>query len=195
MIKKTDRKDDIKEALIKILETDGVKGLTTARIAEEVGFSDAAIFKYFKNKDAILDYALQDMLDIIKEIVNDIDTEFSDPMEKILNFAQLLLTELELKPGFYRLIYSDELHIGNEDLMSKLREVARVMYEASNKFIIEAIKQGRIIDNIDVEWLSMGLYGCIHSAFMAKILLGKKESIKDMAMKMMNITLMGVTTQ
>ena len=60
------RKKEIIEAVLSILETHGIGGIRTARIAKIIGFSEAAIYKHFKSKNEILAYVLDERLKITK---------------------------------------------------------------------------------------------------------------------------------
>ena len=48
------RRDQIVEAALRIIANRGVKSLTTAAIAEEVGISEANLYRHFNSKDEIL---------------------------------------------------------------------------------------------------------------------------------------------
>jgi AcrR family transcriptional regulator len=54
MIEISDRQKEIIEAAGKILSNSGVSGLTTKKLAQEMGFSEAAIYRHFENKEAII---------------------------------------------------------------------------------------------------------------------------------------------
>jgi TetR/AcrR family transcriptional regulator len=58
--KRTDeRRAEILEATLAILARDGLEGWTTAALAARIGTSQAALFKHFADKDAILEAALE----------------------------------------------------------------------------------------------------------------------------------------
>ena len=46
--------DDVLEAAIRVLRSDGARGFTTARVAERAGVSVGSLYQYFPNKEAIL---------------------------------------------------------------------------------------------------------------------------------------------
>ena len=46
--------DDVLEAAIRVLQSDGARGFTTARVAERAGVSVGSLYQYFPNKEAIL---------------------------------------------------------------------------------------------------------------------------------------------
>ena len=50
----SERQKEIIEAAGKLLSNSGVSGLTTKKLAQEMGFSEAAIYRHFENKEAII---------------------------------------------------------------------------------------------------------------------------------------------
>jgi AcrR family transcriptional regulator len=61
-----ERKQQIIQAAITIMAEHGLHGTTTRRIAEEVGVSEPALYKYFPGKKELLLEALADCLAWIK---------------------------------------------------------------------------------------------------------------------------------
>ncbi|MRU14700.1 helix-turn-helix transcriptional regulator [Roseovarius sp. A21] len=48
-----DRKAEIVEATLRLLTVTPVEALSTARIADDIGITQAAIFRHFRTKDAL----------------------------------------------------------------------------------------------------------------------------------------------
>ena len=55
--------DAIMEATIQVLGTDGIKDLTTTKVAERAGVSVGSLYQYFPNKESLLDGVLERYLD------------------------------------------------------------------------------------------------------------------------------------
>lgn len=80
---------DILEAAIRVLETWGMTGFTTIRIAEAAGISVGSLYQYFPNKQAIL-FALQrqTILAAWRHVSGLMDDQDMGPGEKISAVAQ-----------------------------------------------------------------------------------------------------------
>ncbi|MGE5236998.1 MAG: TetR/AcrR family transcriptional regulator [Acidobacteriota bacterium] len=82
------RPDEIIMRAIELAEDRGVTGVTTATLARRLGFTEAALYRYFPAKGAILGAALQHMgEELFSNMVLDLvprDTESMDAMESHL---------------------------------------------------------------------------------------------------------------
>ena len=56
-----DRKAQIIQSAVGLMTEEGMAGATTARIAKQVGVTEPALYRHFKNKQAILLAALDDI--------------------------------------------------------------------------------------------------------------------------------------
>ncbi len=190
-----DRDGQIMAAVLKILGAEGVQGLTTARIAGEVGFSEAALYKYFKNKEEIISGALDVMLEHLKKEKKLDKKRHGTPIDKILALYRNHVFILESQPGFYRLIYSDELHISSGKLKKKLKKIHNGFNKIVTSHIEDAKKEGLVRKDADEESVSLAISGCVQSAFMAHTVLEKKEGLGDMTMEMIQLVLGGIRVQ
>ena len=68
----------IQEACIKILEREGEAALNTNHISEVAGISVGTLYKYFPNKDAILESLCNDMLMMSLEHIDTMSDKFID---------------------------------------------------------------------------------------------------------------------
>jgi len=193
-MKKPNRKEEIKNAVLTILEKDGIGGIKTARIAKIIGFSEAALYKHFSGKNEILAYVLDERLKITKDNKHYVDQQSGDPISSVRLFFYKQLKFMDTQPGLYRIIYSDELHLSSTKLMSKLRENANEHYITILNYIQKAVSSG-LIKNINAEQLTMILMGCVHSAFSARFVLGKDTDITETGMEMIDLILKELRNQ
>ena len=66
------RQEQIKQAVLDIIHSDGLKNLSTRNLAKKVGMSEGAIFKHFPTKQ-----------DIIISIIKDVQSEFIGELKKV----------------------------------------------------------------------------------------------------------------
>ncbi|MFN3480068.1 MAG: TetR/AcrR family transcriptional regulator, partial [Thermodesulfovibrionales bacterium] len=115
------RKEQIVEAALRIIAKRGVKSLTTASIAEDVGISEANIYRHFNSKDEILQGTVEK---IRKGLMSNLDTvsKMTDipALERLKRLFMLHLDYIEKNEGIPRLVFSEEIHIGDKSLKEKL---------------------------------------------------------------------------
>ena len=106
---RSDRRDQILQALASMLEAGPETKITTARLAEEVGVSEAALYRHFPSKtkmfEALIEFAEETVFTRIKLILSD-EQSAVDACNRIL---MLLLGFCERNPGITRILTGDPL--------------------------------------------------------------------------------------
>ena len=63
------RQDQIAQAALNVISSHGLKALSVARVARQVGLVTSAIYRHFHSKDAVLDAVLGLIGDRLRENV------------------------------------------------------------------------------------------------------------------------------
>ena len=116
------RRDQIAQAALRIIAVKGVSGLTTAAIAKEAGISEANIYRHFRSKEEILSVTAEKVGEGLKrniESVFKINPDYS-PLMKLKRAFMQHLEYIEKNEGIPRLVFSDEMHTGRQDIREKL---------------------------------------------------------------------------
>ncbi len=107
--KKSQRKQQILEALARMLEASPGERITTAGLARQVGVSEAALYRHFPSKtkmfEGLIEFIEETLFTRVGTIVAEEDTA-SRRCEKIL---LLLLAFSERNPGISRILTGDAL--------------------------------------------------------------------------------------
>lgn len=143
-----DRKQDRKKALealtrqgildaaMGLLMKDGIQGLTMDRVAAEAGVAKGTLYVYFKNKDEILDAAVEASFD---PLIGDLAALLSGnetPDRKIAEFSRCHLRFFDEHRDLIRIIFydrerthSEKNHYADERYRTMVRQVADVLDE------------------------------------------------------------------
>ena len=105
---KKSRKDQILQALARMLETSPGERITTAALAKEVGVSEAALYRHFPSKARMFEGLIKFIETLFLRISRILNEESSAEVrcQKILT---LLLTFSDKNPGMTRLLTGDAL--------------------------------------------------------------------------------------
>jgi len=161
-MKKFDRKtrrDQIAKTALNIVGKKGVKGLTTAAIAREVGISEAALYRHFRNKEDILFETIDKIGDGLREKIQEVMDSDRPCIEKLkMNFI-LNLKHIENNVGIPRLVFSDQIHIDNNKLREKLLKNINSHSARLEMMIISCQNNGSIRADIDPKASALMLLG------------------------------------
>jgi TetR/AcrR family transcriptional regulator len=120
MNKRPSRRDEILTALATMLESQPGARITTAKLAAEVGVSEAALYRHFPSKAKILEGLIEFVEDAIFSRVTLIIKEETQSIEQLGNILQLLLGFTERNPGIARIFNGDALTGENERLRNRI---------------------------------------------------------------------------
>lgn len=122
--KKSNRREEILQALAHMLETaDGASRITTAKLASQVGVSEAALYRHFPSKARMFEGLIEFIEDALMSRINRILDEEKDTLQRIRLVMQLILAFAERNPGLSRIMSGHALMFENERLRSRINQL------------------------------------------------------------------------
>ena len=106
---RTSRKPEILQALAHMLEANPGGKITTAKLATEVGLSEAALYRHFPSKAKMIEGLIEFIEETLFSRMAAIAKEPRDHEDKCHDILLLVLTFVERNPGFARLFVGDAL--------------------------------------------------------------------------------------
>ncbi len=101
------RKRQIAEAALRILASQGAHRLTAMEIARALGITDAALFRHFRDKDAIVAAAIDRFEELLE---GDIEaTDGADPLDRLGAFFVRRVDKARAHPEILALAFNDRL--------------------------------------------------------------------------------------
>lgn len=141
---KTSRREAILQSLLAMLEKSPGKPITTARLAGEVGVSEAALYRHFPSKARMFEALIDYLEDILLGGINKIQHHEKDSTERIRLSAWLLLDFATRSPGMARIYTGDALSGEHERLRQRVVGVTDKI-EAQFK---QMLRERRIRDGV-----------------------------------------------
>lgn len=109
MPKNPQRRQQILEALAQMLEDNPGDRITTARLAAQVGVSEAALYRHFPSKAKMFEGLIQFIEDTLFERIARVMQEEDGARERCGHILFLLLTFAERNPGISRILTGEAL--------------------------------------------------------------------------------------
>lgn len=144
------RREQIVRAALTIIGNEGIQGLTTVKIAQAVGVSEANLYRHFKNKDAILTAVVDDLENSISGNLKGVVSEGTAPLEKLEKIFTRHLILIEENRGIPRLVFSSELHF-RKDLRDKLSSLITQYLKGLSGIIKAGAADGSIKGAVDAD--------------------------------------------
>lgn len=144
------RREQIVRAALTIIGEEGIQGLTTVKIAKAVGVSEANLYRHFKNKDAILTAAVDDLESTLSNNLKIVGSGQTSPLEKLGTLFKRHLTLIEGNRGIPRLVFSSELHF-RKDLRERLASLITHYLKGVSNILKAGVKDGSIKGAIETD--------------------------------------------
>ena len=154
-----DRRREIAAAALRVIAAGGLGRFTAVAIAREVGVSDAALFRHFPSKDAIVDAAIERLGELLFE---GFPPSEEDPLERLGAFFRRRVEVIRANPGVSRLMATDELaRAGSPGAMERVAGFRRRSTAFARECLVEAARRGLIAEGLGVEEASVVVLGAL----------------------------------
>jgi|SRR5690554_3068265 len=107
--RKQNRKEEILGTLAHMLATHLGQPITTAKLAAEVGVSEAALYRHFPSKAKMFDDLINLIEDILLGSMNRMLEQEKDTLSRVREMVLLILRFAEQSPGMSRVLTGDAL--------------------------------------------------------------------------------------
>lgn len=144
MAAKQDRKQEILAALATMLETSPGQRITTARLATEVGVSEAALYRHFASKAKMFEGLIDFTEDAILSRINQILDNEKDTVTRCEMIVRLILTFVERNPGITRILTGDAL-LGEHE---RLRARVQGIFEKVEANLKQVLRERRLREQV-----------------------------------------------
>ena len=167
------RQEQIKQAVIDIISTDGLKNLSTRNLALRIGMSEGSIFRHFKSKK-----------DIILSIFNDVQENFigelkkiawseENPSDRLFKYLGATIKYHIENKGTAMLLLSEAFYNNDPELKKRLEQIFYDQKQFVTKIIMDGIRVGIWNENVKVENVAL-VYMGIPVSMNIEMLLGGK---------------------
>lgn len=121
--RRSDRKEQILQTLAEMLESSPGSKITTAKLAANIGVSEAALYRHFPSKTRMYESLIDFVEDTLFSRITQILAEESQQLTRCKKILTLLLVFCERNPGITRILSGDALMGEHARLRSRVAQV------------------------------------------------------------------------
>ncbi len=144
MAKRSSRKQEILEALARMLEVNPGDRITTAKLAEAVGVSEAALYRHFPSKAKMFEGLIEFVEDAVFSRIKLIMVEETEALQRCHKLLHLLLGFTERNPGITRILNGDALAGETARLRSRVQQ----FYERLETQIKQILREAELNEGL-----------------------------------------------
>lgn len=155
---KLPRRKQIVEAARKLVIKCGSENVTVRRIADEVGFSEAAIYRHFKSKKDIL-YLLVEGIEA--GLLEDPDTVAYPQYGKFENVILNHLSAVEKRKGVSFQVIAEIISLGDKKLNNRIYQTIENYISRLKEILREEVDKGKLRSDLDIEAAALTLFSVV----------------------------------
>jgi AcrR family transcriptional regulator len=155
------RREQIVFAALKQVAKDGLRKLSMAEVARQVGLVPSALYRHFKGKDEIIDAMLGFLRSKMMGNVEAVRGETDDPERQLHRLLELHAGLIQDNQAIPRILFSDEVYSGPPERKQQMFRVLRGYLDAVAGIIREGQRSGRFEKDRDPDTLALMFVGIV----------------------------------
>jgi AcrR family transcriptional regulator len=184
------RREQIVNAARKLVIKCGSENVTVRRIAQEVGFSEAAIYRHFKSKKEIL-YLLVESIE--SNLISDLELQDSPESGRLENMLLNHLSALEMRRGISFQVIAEIISLGDKKLNNRIYKTINKYIDKLKELLQDEIEKGEVRGDIDVEAAAVILFSVVQGLSNIWTLSNYSFNPKDKFVPILNVLRKGLT--
>ncbi len=157
------RREQIAEAALSLVASQGLRRLSVAAVARRVGLVPSGIYRHFKNKDEILD-AVLDRVEL--RLLANVQASRQAHADPLACLKDVVMRHIRfLREGKVisvpRMIFSEDTHGDHPERKRRILGVFSKYMEQIGEVVQLGQQQGRIRPELEVQAITMMLFGII----------------------------------
>lgn len=172
-----DKLELIYEASIRILNKQGLEGLTTNRIAEVAGISIGTLYQYFSNKQEILAALGQREIKATISKITELFFQPSDEPDKLRLLVRAFLNAFDGRHQVRKILLN--IALAQHGMLTLDEQVRQVTAFIHSPLASQFFKNARNLNEMDFFVLSAAVTGVIRSALIRDVELLSQKELED----------------
>ena len=158
------RQEQLAQAALALIETQGLVGLSVARVARRVGLVPSAIYRHYSGKDALLDAVIALIRERLHGNVAAVMEQTPDALDRLRRLLMAHVRVIRENKGILRVVFSDELHHGEPGRKAVVHEMVSSYLKRVAGIVSQGQREGCIRAELDPATVAVLFLGLIQPA-------------------------------
>lgn len=155
----TPRQIEIIEAATKLIGEKGIQNVTTKHLADEIGFSEPALYRHFKGKTQILVSVLEYFTSKMSDSLSPLLAKQTTGLNKIKQLVEYQFNLFTQNPAIIMVIFAETSFQYDKTLSATVNKLMNQKKQLAISIIEEGIKDGSIRNDINIDQLMSIILG------------------------------------
>ena len=164
----------------------GITGLTTKSLAQEIGFSESALYRHFKDKEAIISLLIKYLVENINQRFEQILSTSTSEEQKYLSLFKSQFQFFKTNPHFIVIVLSDGLLDKSSSIKSEIEKLMQTNAKSFKTVIENGQKASVFNSTIEADYLVHFIMGAFRLQMLKWKLSNFSFDIEKNGMKTMN---------
>jgi AcrR family transcriptional regulator len=171
------RREQIAEAALGLITSQGLKAVNMAALARRVGLVPSALYRHFRNKDEIVEAVIQRIRIRLFDNLKRSCAETRDPIECLHRLLNLHVKLIRENRGIPRIIFSEDVFGGDPKRMMQVFEMVQSFLNAVEQIVRRGQDSGQLRDDRDPATVAVMFLGLIQPGALLWHLSGGKFDV------------------
>lgn len=145
------RQEEIKKAVLSIIDEEGMHNLSTRKVAEKVGVSEGALFRHFKTKRDMILSIVGEVESVLMKSLREVAAEEIPAENRLLKFLCTHVRYLIANKGITILLFSEAAHANDPELKARMLKILNEQKRLARKIIVDGISEGNWDESLKVD--------------------------------------------
>lgn len=155
------RQEQIAKAALELVAADGMKGLSAANIARHVGIVPSALYRHYKNKDAVLDAVLDLIQNRLMSNIQSVQRETNDPLKQLYKLLMKHIKLIRENQGIPRIVFSEDVYSGHQGRKKQIYTIISGYLRKIEEIVSQGQQSGAIRKELDPKNIALIFFGLI----------------------------------
>lgn len=137
-----ERREEVVQTMLALLQEQGQRGLTVSAVARRIGLVPSAIYRHFRNRDAMVEGVVEYIASRLRDNVTSSGSGLGSSEVRLRRLLDRHVALIRSNPGMLRIVFSEELFGGTPQRRALLNKLIQGYLDSVAEIVSEGQAAG-----------------------------------------------------